>query len=175
MVESGEYTWNSGMFIWRAERIIEEFQAQMPDFYTMLAEVEATLGTSGYSLTLDRIWPEVTKQAIDYGVMEGAKDVVVIPVDIGWSDVGSWGSLAELLAEMSDRDDRGNIIVGEHVGLDTRGSLVFGGERLIATIGLEDMIVVDAGDAILICPMNREQEVRDLVHGLEREDMKEYL
>ncbi len=175
MVESGEYTWNSGMFIWRAERIIEEFQAQMPDFYTMLAEVEATLGTNGYSLTLDRIWPQVTKQAIDYGVMEGAKDVVVIPVDIGWSDVGSWGSLAELLAEMSDRDDRGNIIVGQHEGLDTQDSLVFGGERLIATIGLEDMIVVDAGDAILICPMNREQEVRDLVHGLEREDMKEYL
>ena len=88
MVESGEYTWNSGMFIWRVDRILKEFQRQMPEFYVHLAEVEATLGTSGYEATLSRVWPQVAKQAIDYGVMEGAEDVAVIPVDIGWSDVG---------------------------------------------------------------------------------------
>ncbi|MGD2176546.1 MAG: mannose-1-phosphate guanylyltransferase [Anaerolineae bacterium] len=175
MVESGEYTWNSGMFIWRVDRIIEEFQVQMPDLSVTLAEVEAGLGTRGYQPTLDRVWPQVTKQAIDYGVMEGAEDVAVIPVDIGWSDVGSWASLAELLAEIGDQDDSGNIVVGQHANIDTTDSLIFGGDRLIATIGLEGMIVVDAADAILVCPMDREQDVRDMVHYLEDEEWDEYL
>lgn len=175
MVESGDYTWNSGMFVWRVDRIIEEFQKQMPDFYVKLAEVESTLGTSGYKPTLERVWPQVSKESIDYGVMEGAEDVTVIPVDIGWSDVGSWGSLAELLARMGKQDEAGNVVVGEHIGLDTGNSMIFAGERLIATIGVEDMVVVDAGDAVLVCPMEREQEVRDLVHRLERNEMDEYL
>ncbi len=175
MVESGEYTWNSGMFIWHVERILEEFEAQMPDLRVQLAEIEAALGTHGYGPALDRVWKRVTKESIDYGVMEGAEEVAVIPVDIGWSDVGSWGSLGELLARMGRRDDRGNVVAAEHIGLDTANTLVFGHQRLIATIGLNDMIVVDAGDAILVCPMEHEQEVRDLVHLLEREDMKDYL
>jgi mannose-1-phosphate guanylyltransferase len=175
MVESGEYTWNSGMFIWSVDRIIEEFQGQMPNFYVKLAEVEGTLGTDGYEPTLRRVWPQVDRQAIDYGVMEGAEDVVVIPADIGWSDVGSWGSLADVLANMGREDESGNVIVGEHVGIDTEDSMVFAGERLIATIGMDDVVVVDAGDAVLVCPMEREQEVRDLVHLLEREKRNEYL
>ncbi len=175
MVESGAYTWNSGMFVWQVERIMEEFQVQMSDFYVKLAEVEASLGTRGYRPTLDRVWPRVSKQSIDYGVMEDAEDVAVIPVDIGWSDVGSWGGLAELLADMGSQDDRGNVVVGQHVGIDTEDSLIFGGHRLIATIGLEDMVVVDAGDAVLVCPMKREQEVRDMVHRLQRNDMSDYL
>jgi len=175
MVESGEYTWNSGMFIWQVERIMDEFEAQMPEFYVKLAEVEASLGTKGYNPTLDRVWPEVTKESIDYGVMEDANQVAVIPVDIGWSDVGSWGSLAQLLRGVENPDNYGNVVVGEHQGIDTKDSLIFGGKRLIATIGLQDMIVVDAGDAILVCPMEREQEVRDMVQRLEREDRRDYL
>ncbi len=175
MVQSGDYTWNSGMFIWRVDRIMEEFQKQMPDFYVKLAEVESLLGTEGYRPTLERIWPQVKKQSIDYGVMEKAEDVTVIPIDIGWSDVGSWGSLAELLAGLGERDDAGNVVIGKHVGIDTEDSMIFAGERLIATIGLEHMVIVDADDAVLVCPMGREQEVRDMVHRLEREDMDEYL
>jgi mannose-1-phosphate guanylyltransferase len=175
MVESGEYTWNSGMFVWRVDRIIEEFQTQMPDFFVKLAEVDAALGTKGYQPTLERVWPQVAKQAIDYGVMEGAEDVAVIPVDIGWSDVGSWASLAELLAEIGDQDNGGNVIVGQHASMDTTDSLIFGSDRLIVTIGVDGMIVVDAGDAILVCPMDREQDVRDMVRELEHRELDEYL
>ncbi len=171
MVESGEYSWNSGMFIWRVDRILEEFQRQMPEFYVQLAEVEATLGTSGYEPTLNRVWPQVAKQTIDYGVMEGAADVVVIPVDIGWSDVGSWSSLSELLPA----DKRGNIIVGPHVEIDTRDTLIFGGKRLIATIGLEGMVIVDTEDALLVCPREREQEVRAIVRRLKEDERSEWL
>ncbi len=162
MVQSGEYSWNSGMFIWRVDRIMEEFARQMPDFYAQLAQIEATLGTSAYQTTLRRVWPEVTPQTIDYGVMEGAEDVVVIPVDIGWSDVGNWSSMREILPA----DEEGNVVVGEHLGLDTRNTVVFGGRRLIATIGLEGMVIVDTDDALLVCPIEREQDVREIVQRL---------
>lgn len=171
MVDSGAYSWNSGMFIWRVDRIIEEFQRQMPDFYVQLAEIEASLGTSGYEATLNRVWPQVTNQTIDYGVMEGAGDVVVIPVDIGWSDVGSWASLMDLLPA----DAEGNVVVGSHVGIDTSDTLVFGGERLIATIGLEGVVVVDTEDALLVCPRERAQEVRAIVRKLRVEGDTEHL
>jgi len=171
MVESGEYSWNSGMFVWRVDRILEEFQRQMPEFYVQLAEVEATLGTAGYEATLRRIWPQVAKQTIDYGVMEGAQRVAVIPVDIGWSDVGSWGSLSELLPA----NEEGNTIAGPHVGIDTRDTLIFGGKRLIATIGLEGMVIVDTEDALLVCPRGREQEVRAIVRRLEEDGHNEWL
>ncbi|MEA3340927.1 MAG: mannose-1-phosphate guanylyltransferase, partial [Chloroflexota bacterium] len=157
MVESGEYSWNSGMFVWRAARVMEEFQRQMPEFYLQLAEVQETLGMPGYELTLGRVWSQVAKQTIDYGVMEGAENVAVIPVDIGWSDVGSWASLLELL----EADEEGNTVVGSHVGIDTRDTLIFGKgeERLIATIGIEGLVIVDTEDALLVCSKEREQEV----------------
>jgi len=165
MIQSGQYSWNSGMFIWRLDRILEEFERQMPVFYAKLAAVKAALDTDMYDETLRRVWPQVAKQTIDYGVMEGADDVVVIPADIGWSDVGSWASLNSLLPH--DEDD--NHISGPHIGIETTGSLIWGNKRLIATIGLERMIVIDTEDALLICPMEREQEVREIVRRLEPE------
>jgi len=171
MVESGLYTWNSGMFIWRVDRIMEEFARQMPDLYDVLMQIDAVLGTPAYEPTLRRLWPQLVPQSIDYGVMEGARDVVVIPVDIGWSDVGNWSSMREILPADAD----GNVVVGEHVGLDTRNTIVFGGRRLIATIGLEDMIIVDTDDALLICPVDREQDVREMVRQLREMGRKEVL
>jgi mannose-1-phosphate guanylyltransferase len=171
MVESGLYTWNSGMFIWRVDRIMEEFARQMPDLYDVLMQIDAVLGTPAYEPTLRRLWPELSPQSIDYGVMEGARDVVVIPVDIGWSDVGNWSSMREILPADAD----GNVVVGEHVGLETRNTIVFGGHRLIATIGLEDMIIVDTDDALLICPVDREQDVREMVRQLREMGRKEVL
>ncbi len=171
MVESGLYTWNSGMFIWRVDRIMDEFARQMPDLYDVLMQIDAVLGTPAYEPTLRRLWPELVPQSIDYGVMEGARDVVVIPVDIGWSDVGNWSSMREILPADAD----GNVVVGEHVGLETRNTVIFGGRRLIATIGLEDMIIVDTDDALLICPVEREQEVREMVRRLWEAGRKDVL
>jgi mannose-1-phosphate guanylyltransferase len=103
--------------------------------------------------------------------MEGAEDVVVIPVDIGWSDVGSWASLLELLPS----DEESNTVVGPHIGIETRDTLVFGGQRLIATIGLEGMVIVDTKDALLVCSKEREQDVREIVRQLEARDEMGYL
>ena len=171
MLASGEYSWNSGMFIWGVAPILGEFQRQMPDFYAQLAQVEAALGTPAYSAEIARIWPQVGKQTIDYGIMEGARDAAVMPVDIGWSDLGSWASLLDLLPA----DKRGNIIRGAHAGIDTGNTLVFGDTRLIATIGVKDMVIVDTPDALLVCPKEREQEVRELVRKLEKEGYQHWL
>ena len=161
-VESGRYYWNSGMFIWKVSVILREFQKLMPQFYAQLMEIDAALGTAEERAVLERIWPQVENETIDYGIMERAEDVAVIPVDIGWSDVGSWATLYELLPA----DGEGNVVVGQHIGLDTTGCLIHGSRRLVATIGLENMIVVDTEDALLICPKERAQEVRDLVEKL---------
>lgn len=171
MVADGTCAWNSGMFIWRVNDILAEFERQMPQFYAQLIEIDAALGTPAYDAVLDRVWPEVTEQTIDYGIMEGAEDVAVVPADIAWSDVGSWASLSELMPA----DEDGNVLVGLHVGLDTSDTLVYGEKRLIATIGLKGLVIVDTADALLVCPRGREQEVRDIVRRLECEGRRQYL
>ena len=161
-VESGRYYWNSGMFIWKVSTILREFKKLMPQLYAQLMEIDAALGTAEEQAVLERVWAEVENETIDYGIMERAEDVAVIPVNIGWSDVGSWATLFELLPA----DAEGNVVVGQHIGQDTKGCLIHGSRRLVATIGLEDMIVVDTEDALLVCPRERAQEVRDLVKKL---------
>ncbi len=164
MLDSGEYSWNSGMFIWRVERILAEFQQHMPEFYQQLLTVADAINTSIYETTLQRLWPRVAKQTIDYGIMERAQNVAVIPASIGWTDIGSWGSLLTLLP--ADKD--GNIVVGPHLGLNTHGTFTFSEKRLIATIGVQDLVIVDTEDALLVCPRAQEQAVRELVEALKR-------
>ena len=165
MVSSGNYSWNSGMFIWRVDRIMDEFKDQMSEFYRQLMEVKTTVGTPQYQSSLDHIWPLVRKETIDFGVMEGARDVVVFPVEIGWYDIGSWDSLNDLIPV----DENGNISVGNHLALDTERTLVFGGDRLIATLGVEDLIIIDTEDALLVCSRDHEQDVKEIVARLKAE------
>ncbi len=164
MVESGRFSWNSGMFIWQLKTIMAEFKRQMPALYEQLQVVQSAINSPDYEQILGQIWPTIEKETIDYGVMEGAQDVAVIPVDIGWSDVGSWASLFDVLPA----DENGNRIVGQHAGIDTRDTLVMGSERLIATIGLEGLIIIDTEDALLVCTREREQDVRAMVKMLEQ-------
>jgi len=117
------------------------------------------------------VWPRVTKQTIDYGVMEQADRVAVIPVDINWTDVGSWGSLWSLLPA----DRGGNITVGPHLAINTHDTLAFGGKRLIATIGVEGLVIVDTDDAVLVCSREQEQVVRELVDQLRSEGLTQWL
>jgi mannose-1-phosphate guanylyltransferase len=167
----GLHSWNSGMFIWRVDRILTEFARQMPGFYKQLLELEADPSA------LAQIWADAPTTTLDYGIMEGAEDVAVIPADgLGWSDIGSWESLLDVL----EPDEAGNILIGgEVLGLETKGSLVHssnGQRRLIATIGVSDMVIVDTDDVLLVCPREHAQEVRAVVEALKkREGGKKYL
>jgi mannose-1-phosphate guanylyltransferase len=143
----------------------------MPELFEQLSQVEASLGKPEYATVLSRVWPQVTQQTIDYGVMEHASDVLVIPTDIGWTDVGSWGSLFELLPA----DQEGNIFIGPCLEIDTHNTLVFGDKRLVATIGVQDMVIVDTEDALLVCPKSRGQEVREIVEKLKENKQSKWL
>lgn len=171
MLADGGYSWNSGMFIWKVSRILGEFRRQMPVFSAQMAEIEPWMNSNEYEQVLARVWPGVEKQTIDYGVMEGATSAVVIPVDIGWSDIGSWASLTEVLQP----DAQGNSVRGEHLGIDTTNTIVMGGRRLIATIGLHDLVIVDTEDALLVCTKEREQDVRKIVRLLAESGKKAWL
>jgi mannose-1-phosphate guanylyltransferase len=169
MVQSGEYSWNSGMFIWLVSRIMEEFKRQMPDFYFQLNGLPGTPGSPQFDQELAALWPQIEVQSIDYGIMENARDVVVIPVEIGWSDIGSWESMFELYPP----DEAENVVVGEHLLVDTSDSLVFGEHRLVAALGVEDLIIIDTQDALLVCSRDREQDVKKIVQLLQAQGQED--
>jgi mannose-1-phosphate guanylyltransferase len=156
------------MFIWKVDRIWEEFHSLMPDLYAKLELIDSAWDTPQRTAVVGEHWPQIKAETIDYGIMEKANQVAVLPAhDLGWNDVGAWDSLFEVF----EPDEKGNIILdARHIGLDTSGSLITsdGSERLIVTIGAEDMIVVETADAVLICPRDQAQRVRDVVNILKR-------
>jgi mannose-1-phosphate guanylyltransferase len=166
MMSAGDHAWNSGMFVWRVDRILKEITKLMPELANSLKEIAFAWGRDNQSAVIQQIWPVLRSETIDYGIMEGADQVAVIPVqDLEWSDVGSWDSLFDLLPG----DEDGNIIVGgKHIGLDTQHSLVYvdQGHRLIVTIGVDDLVVVDTGDVLLVCRKDQAQRVRQIVNEL---------
>jgi mannose-1-phosphate guanylyltransferase len=170
-VASEIYSWNSGMFIWQVSRVMAEFARQMPEFHAQLQTIAGVLDTPHYVKALAEVWPVVRKETIDYGVMERADDVVVMPVDIGWADIGDWGALYGLHGPL----DGGNIVDANHIGVATSGCLVKGGKKLIATIGLHDTIIIDTDDAILICARDRAQDVKAIVEQLQANARTELL
>jgi mannose-1-phosphate guanylyltransferase len=159
------------MFVWQTATIRRELALQMPAFAAQLGEIERALGTEQEQSVLERVWASVEKQAIDYGVMENAHEVAVIPVQIGWNDVGSWQTLMELL----DIDEQGNALIGDHLAVDTRNTLIYSPHKLVAAVGLEDLIVVETEDALLICPRTRSQDVRRIVDALGSAGRKDLL
>lgn len=161
-LKDGGYFWNSGIFVWKASRILEEMKTHLPALYGAL---DGAMGADG----LADAYRKIEGISIDHGILEKAKDVVVIPVDFPWSDVGSWNSFAEIFAT----DENGNVIKGRVVDMGSRDSIIIGCDRAVATIGLKDMIIVDTPDATLVCPKERAQEVKDMVGALKKRGFSE--
>lgn len=170
-VESGTYYWNSGIFVWQIATLWEEYARYQPKLFGQLQTIGKDLHTRREKATLARVWSKIKNETIDVGIMEKSQRVVTLPIDIGWSDVGSWATLLDLLP--GNREN--NVIVGEHVGVDTSSSLIYSPHRLIATVGLKDIIVVDTDDAILVCPKSRAQEVKHIVETLKQNNKHKYL
>ncbi|MCZ7543701.1 MAG: sugar phosphate nucleotidyltransferase [Anaerolineae bacterium] len=171
-VASGRYHWNSGMFVWRVERIMAEFARQQPALYAALRDIDAGLGAPDPRAALERVWRDIDPISIDYAIMEGARQVAVLPVDIGWRDVGSWDAVyAETAATPGENVMNGD---GELLAVDTEGCLVHS-DRLVAAVGLQNLVIVDTGDALLICPRERAQDVRQVVAQLRAAQRDEYL
>lgn len=175
LLKKGGYYWNSGMFIWRAERILNEFKKQMPILNKTLQLLLSAIGKDDYDEKLQKEWLQISPQTIDYGIMENADNVVVLPArGLGWSDVGSWDSLADFL----EKDENGNIVVGSKPILkDTTGTIIFQSEagRLCAVIGMENVIIVDTCDVLLVCKRGDAQKVRQVVEILKEQDKQKFL
>jgi mannose-1-phosphate guanylyltransferase len=159
MLAAGGWLWNAGMFVWRADVILEELAAHQPGLCAALQSIAPALGTAEEPAAIERAWQGMPTLAIDVAVMERTRRGAVIPVELGRGDIGDWASLAATIPPDAD----GNRVVGRHVGIDTADCVVYSENRLIATVGLEGMVIVDAGDVLLLCPRERAQEVKQLV------------
>jgi mannose-1-phosphate guanylyltransferase len=169
---SGQYSWNSGMFIWTAKHALAEFERQQGQVHELCQQLIQAVDTSDYDQTLETIWKKMPSISIDFAIMEGAQQMAVIPADIGWSDVGSW----EALFDVHQLDESGNYFKGQsaRVILDTKNTMVYS-NRLVATIGIEDIIVIEADDALLICHKERSQDVKNIVNHLRSTNNEDYL
>jgi mannose-1-phosphate guanylyltransferase len=170
---SGRYSWNSGMFIWRATQALSEFEKQHPTMYQHFETIRRACGTPDYNPTIGRCWPAMTRLSVDYAIMEHAAKVAVIPVDIGWSDIGSWSALYDVLATTPGQNVTRGTNGHPPLALDTSGSLIVS-KRTVVTIGVSDLVIIDTDDVLMICHRNRTQDVRQIVNRLReigREDL----
>lgn len=162
-LRQGNFYWNAGMFIVTVKTLRELYKAHLPEMEPSFKELVAALGTADGPEIMRTVFPTLPKISVDYGIAEKADKVAVIPAEIGWNDVGSWARLAEVLEQDESQD---NIVVGHHLGVDTQGALIYSPHRLIATIGLDDIVVIDTPDATLICPKSRSEDVKEIVEKL---------
>lgn len=174
MFRGGDHSWNSGMFIWKTERILSEIALQMPALSAALARIAAASAAQRPAV-IETVWHGLATETIDYGIMEKAGRVAILPAGgLEWSDVGAWDSLFDVLIP----DENGNIVFSsQHIALDTSNSLVYGNRdgRLIVTIGVEDLIIVDAGDVLLVCNANDAQKVKEVVSMLRANGRERYI
>jgi mannose-1-phosphate guanylyltransferase len=161
------------MFIVTVRTLRGLYKAHLPQMEPGFSAIVTALGTDHQEAVLREVFPTLEKISVDYAIAEKADKVAVIPADIGWNDVGSWARLAEVLAESGHEAE--NIVVGHHLGVDTTGSFIYSPKRLIATIGLEDVIVIDTPDATLICPKSRSEDVKKIVDQLKAQGRHELL
>ncbi|HEY7825290.1 MAG TPA: mannose-1-phosphate guanylyltransferase [Candidatus Acidoferrales bacterium] len=174
---SKKYFWNAGMFFWRASTYLENLRIFLPATHAALGEIATTIGKPGYAATLRRIYPRLENISVDYAVMEpatriaGAPRVSVIPAEVGWSDIGSWAAVYELLAAK----EGANVSAGPHFTLDATGNYFWSLGKLVAAIGVRDLVVVETKDATLICRRERSQDVGKIVKWLEEKKLRDLL
>jgi mannose-1-phosphate guanylyltransferase len=170
-LSSGDYLWNSGMFLWKTSKIIDCFQRYLPRLYKNMMQVYGDIGTEREQKAIADIYPNLQNISIDYGILERSDDVIVIPGDFGWNDVGSWDALGGIFSP----DDDGNIVKAKHIGFETKNSIIFGNGRLIATIGVDNLIIAETSDALLVCPKDKAQDVKNIVDMLKEKGMSDYV
>jgi mannose-1-phosphate guanylyltransferase len=171
-VDSEEYYWNSGIFVWRASRILREIARLLPGHAESFARIGGALGTARERQVLAAEYPTLKKISIDYAVLEKAKDVVVLEAPYTWDDVGSWLALER----HTEPDSSGNTVIGDALSLGSSGCILYSaGKRLVVGLDLANMLVVDTDDVVLICPKNRDQDIKRLVEELRKRGKTELL
>lgn len=164
-MEDGSYAWNSGMFIWKASLILEKLREYVPDIYRDLESIGDAMNTPDEQAVLHAIYPNIRKISIDYAVMEpsAAKgEVLVIPGDCGWNDVGSW----DMMDILHEPDINGNVLLGDVVTVDTKNTVIYSGSRTVAAVDVDNLVIVETPDAVMVCPKDKAQDVKKIVDVL---------
>lgn len=171
-VAAGNYLWNSGMFVWSIPTVLSLFEKHLPHTYAGLMRIREALGTAQEESVIHREYKQMERISVDYGIMEKLDEILVIPGDFAWNDIGSWATVCDI----TPKDADGNAIKASYVGIDTKNCLIMGADKkIVAAIGIEDLIVVDTEDALLICRKDRAQEVKKIVDKLKNLKLEGYL
>lgn len=168
---SGKYLWNSGMFIWTVTSIAEKFRTIMPRLYDFYLEIKEGCGKENYGEIVEKCYSEAENISIDFGILEHSDNIFTIPGSFGWDDVGSWLALERI----NITNEHGNIEKGNVIAVDTVKSIIVGGDKLIAAVGLEDLVIVDADDAILVCGKDSTAKIKTVLDRLRKENRGELL
>lgn len=173
-VASGDYAWNSGMFIWKASVILNKFKEYIPDIYEDLCKIGDAFGTDREQEVIAEVYPQIRKISVDYAIMEPSAargDVLVVPGEFGWNDVGSF----DMMEVLNEKDENGNIIKGDVVSVEAKNSVIISSSRTVTAAGIENLIVVETKDAVMVCPMEKAQDVKKIVDALKETDRTELL
>ena len=166
-----QYLWNSGMFIWRVSTILHNMEKYLPETYAGLCRIRDAIGTSEENEVLEKEFALFKSESIDYGIMEKADHIYTLPGSFGWDDVGSWNAVERI----QPANEFGNVVNGNAVTVDTKRCIIQGGKKLIATVGLEDIIIVDTDDALLVCEKGDAGEIKKVLENLKICNRTEYL
>ncbi len=164
-LKSGDFLWNSGMFVWHVDAILSSMQEFLPELWDSLNNIKGAIGKPVWDSVLTLEWATLRSISIDYGVMEKAKNVFVVKVDYVWNDVGSW----DAVHEMREKDKMGNASMGDVIYQDAKNNLVFAEGKTVAMVGVDDLVVIDTEDALLIIPKGQTERVKELVDSFEKE------
>ena len=170
-LKDGRYYWNSGIFVWKTKTLLNEMEKHAPAVFKGLMEIKQSIGTVREAEVIEQVFKKFESISIDYAVMEKTGRAAVIPADIGWSDVGSWTALDDV----SEHDASGNVISGNVIDIESHDSIIYAEKRLVATIGLKEVVVVDTSDATLVCSKDRAQDVKKIVDELKKRKSGERL
>ncbi len=165
----GDYVWNSGMFMWKVSAILKAIKTFLPGIYNTLSAIFK--GTVIDEKMFKEAFSNIESISIDYGVMEKADNVITLKGDFGWNDIGSWSAVYDI----AQKDAEGNAFRGRVISIDSKNSMVYSPKKLVSVVGLENVCIIETDDALLICPVDRVQDVKKVVEKLEEQGMKEYL
>lgn len=171
-VDSGDYYWNSGMFVWRTSTILQEIEEHLPDIHSGISKMikQWEQGVPEQAV-INELFPEMQNISIDYGVLEKSQNVMLVPCDIGWSDVGSW----DAVHEVAPHDSSENALQGRVIAKECKNSLIHSNKRLVAAVGVEDLCIIETADAVLVTPRGDSQRVREIVDELKQSNAQEHL
>lgn len=170
-LKSGKYMWNSGMFVWSADTILEQIRTHLPELHKGLMKIEASFGKSNEAKVLEKVYGSIESESIDFGVMEKTKDVMLLKGDFGWDDIGSWAAMEQLWP----KDKDGNFLNADVVSIESTGNIIHSTKKLVAVIGLKDIVIIETEDALLVCAKARAPDVRRAVEELKERGLDAYL